>query len=267
MRRQKVPKRLWDFAFVQICEIGNLTVSRSRYAYGRTPIEILLGDTPDISEYLDFCFYDWVSYRANPGVGESSIGRWLGVSHKIGQLMSYWILNVSGHVFSCTDVQRLTRLEQETSEIRTTMDTFNAKIEQTFDVEVFDLTDQTSHIGRWNMLSVDQFDEEFAEEMNRVIDDNRLPHAYDDIPLPTHNDDPYLNMEIGLTRGDDGALHHAIIKRRKLDTDGNAVGTSNNNPLLDLQQYKVEFLDGTIEILTANIIAENLLAQVDEEGH
>ena len=29
----------------------------------------------------------------------------------------------------------------------------------------------------------------------------------------------------------------------------------------------MEFLDGSIEILTANIIAENLLAQVDSEGH
>ena len=45
------------------------------------------------------------------------------------------------------------------------------------------------------------------------------------------------------------------------------MGTPINNSLLDHQQYKVEFIDGRIEILTINTIAENLLAQVDENGH
>jgi hypothetical protein len=39
------------------------------------------------------------------------------------------------------------------------------------------------------------------------------------------------------------------------------------NPLLDSRHYEVEFTDGETEILTPDIITENLLAQVDEEGH
>ena len=39
---------------------------------------------PDISEYLEFTFYDWVTYRENAGIGELYIGPWLGVSHKAG---------------------------------------------------------------------------------------------------------------------------------------------------------------------------------------
>ena len=35
---------------------------------------------------------------------------------------------------------------------------------------------------------------------------------------------------------------------------------------MDSRKYEVEFVDGGTEILTANIIAENLLAQVDEYG-
>ena len=45
------------------------------------------------------------------------------------------------------------------------------------------------------------------------------------------------------------------------------MGTYNKIPILDHSQYEVEYLDGQIETLTANQIAENLLAQVDEEGH
>jgi hypothetical protein len=49
----------------------------SKYADGRTPMEIITGDTPDISEYLDFDFYDWVVFRSKAGLGEAKLGRWL----------------------------------------------------------------------------------------------------------------------------------------------------------------------------------------------
>ena len=110
MAKKKIPRRLWDFGITWISETGNLAVSSSRYADERTSIEIITGDTPDISEYIDFGFYDWVTYRSNAGLGEISIGKWLGVSHKMGQLMSYWVLSKYGKVISCTTVQRLTEI-------------------------------------------------------------------------------------------------------------------------------------------------------------
>ncbi len=42
---------------------------------GRAPIEQLTGETPDISEYLDFSFYDWVWYKDNAGVGDNKCER------------------------------------------------------------------------------------------------------------------------------------------------------------------------------------------------
>ena len=57
------------------------------------------------------------------------------------------------------------------------------------------------------------------------------------------------------------------MKRRKLDDDGNPIGTESTNPLVDTRAYVIEFIDGATEIITANTIAENLLVQVDEEGH
>ena len=59
----------------------------SKYAKGRTPIECISGETPDISEYIDFGFYDWVTFRNNVGLGTAELGKWLGVSHWVGQLM------------------------------------------------------------------------------------------------------------------------------------------------------------------------------------
>ena len=42
---------------------------------------------------------------------------------------------------------------------------------------------------------------------------------------------------------------------------------ANENPILDSRMYKVEYQDGTKASLVANYIAENLFAQVDQEGN
>ena len=51
----------------------------------RTGYERLNGKTPDISEWLDFTFYDLVWYYNldNPDITDNArqLGRWLGISH------------------------------------------------------------------------------------------------------------------------------------------------------------------------------------------
>ena len=58
-----------------------------------------------------------------------------------------------------------------------------------------------------------------------------------------------------------------IVKRRKLYDGGNPIGTKSTDPLVDTRAYEIEFIDGTTETITDNIIAYNLLAHVDEERH
>ena len=48
---------------------------------------------------------------------------------------------------------------------------------------------------------------------------------------------------------------HAIVKLRKLDDNGNTIGTESKNLLVDMRAYEIEFIDGTTETLTTNIIA------------
>ena len=45
------------------------------------------------------------------------------------------------------------------------------------------------------------------------------------------------------------------------------IGKSNSNPLLDTSQYEVEFEDGSVEKYSANIIAEHIYAQLDDDGY
>ena len=61
MTKRKVPKRLWDYGIVSwVCEIMSLTANSAFNLEGRTPLEQLTGEMPDISEYVDFIFYNWV---------------------------------------------------------------------------------------------------------------------------------------------------------------------------------------------------------------
>ena len=72
-----------------MANIMQLTASLAEKLQGRTPLELITGETPDISEYLYFGGYDRVWYKQGAGLRETKLGRFLGPSHKVGSLMSY----------------------------------------------------------------------------------------------------------------------------------------------------------------------------------
>ena len=97
--------------------------------------------------------------------------------------------------------------------------------------------------------------EEMVEPDSAAIEaDEWTPESYD----------TYLTAEILLDRA--GDTQRGVIKRRKKDDDGSPTGKSNPNPILDTRDYEVEFPDGSIDILSANTIAEAMYSQVDDEG-
>jgi hypothetical protein len=81
----------------------------------------MTGNTPDISEMLDFDIWDLVWYH-QPGTDTPEpvrrLGRWLGVAHRIGRDMCYWVIPVSGVVLSRTTVQHVTPLELQVPEFQ-----------------------------------------------------------------------------------------------------------------------------------------------------
>ena len=84
-------------------------------------LEKVTRETPEISEYVNFSFYDWCWYKENASMGEMKLGRWLGISHQTDSLMSFWVLTPSCRVVSRTSVQRVTQLEmsEEATQKRT----------------------------------------------------------------------------------------------------------------------------------------------------
>ena len=174
MQQMKVTKRVWEYLALWTCETGNPSVSSSLYSKGQTDLEIITGEKPDISEYPDLGLYNWVTYWTNDGLGELIIGRWIEVSHKVGKLMYYWILTVSGRPISCMHFQRLTEGEQATDEYIGQMKQSDTLLNKRLDHKDFDIN--IASVPYCNQLFIEKLDTEFDNEFHKVTSDD-VPHA------------------------------------------------------------------------------------------
>ncbi|MGH7955311.1 MAG: reverse transcriptase domain-containing protein, partial [Gloeomargaritales cyanobacterium] len=86
------PDRYWCYAAEHAATILNATAKAT--LTWRTPFEVCLGDTPDISTLYQFRFYDAVKYTT-PGIPFPNVkdlpGRFLGVAYNVGDLLTYKI--------------------------------------------------------------------------------------------------------------------------------------------------------------------------------
>ena len=76
--------------------------------------------------------------------------------------------------------------------------------------------------------------------------------------------DILISSEVLLPQGEEQQL--AKVLRRSVDQDGQVVGQRHKNPLLNTLMYDIEIPNVNVRKYAANIIAVNLLAQVDPEG-
>ena len=165
----------------------------------RPGIESLLGQTVDISEWLDFDFYDrvwyWDHQKTDMNTEQARIGRWLGIAHRVGNDMTYCILTKAGHVIARSTVQHITVSDMATDAIRDRV--------RTFDVElVTRLNDENFQLDHPNPVFYLQDD---VIDIHDTAGDNIPPHAeYGDMNQPAKEDaddiefetfDRYLNSE------------------------------------------------------------------------
>ena len=76
----------------------------------------------------------------------------------------------------------------------------------------------------------------------------------------------YVDMEFALPRGLYVELFHSKVKQCAVYRDGKPIGVETSNPITNTRLYEVEYFDGTVDTLATNVIAENILLQVDKEG-
>jgi hypothetical protein len=254
MKSRNVPQQLWDFCCKWSCDVKSKTSGTAFQLEGRTPYEAILGDTPDISSLIDYDFYEPVWYYCETNTfpePKRLLARWLGEAHKVGQAMCYYILPASGIPVACSTVQPVSPEERTIEEIQQELAALDNAIHSKLGEPIKeDLPDYFNPDGDIPDHLTPQFDP--VEES--------VPEADDWDP---ESFDKYISAQI-LPKGDQDVLGTVIGRKR--DIHGNPVGKEHSNPIFDTRIYEVQLPDGHLEEYTANIIAECLYSQVDEEG-
>jgi hypothetical protein len=103
------------------------------------------------------------------------------------------------------------------------------------------------------------------EEEERETDSCDKDHIQDVDGHTPDSLDKHIAAEVSLPHG--GGLVRAKVINRKQDHNKTPIELAHKNPILDSRQYDVVFEDGSTNTFTANVIAENMYPQVDDEGH
>ena len=178
------------------------------------------------------------------------LGRCLGPAKGAGNGMSHWISTEKGIVLPFQTVRRLLPSEiDRPSEIekRREYDKFmRNKYGDSITGPSEDLESQPDVLDRylWEPVSQSSVPE---------VDD------FDDY-------DAFMEMEVVLPRNGEH-LQAARVIGPSRDNDNAKRGRYDPNPIKNTQVYDVMFPDGTVQQYAANIIAENLIGQVDDDGH
>jgi hypothetical protein len=242
----------------------------------RTGYEEVTGQTPDISEWLDFEFYDlvwWLDRPVKPNVTDYQhrLAHWLGVSHRVRSDLCYWLMTESGNIILKTSVEHITRDDYLQADKKVEIEDFNRKLDDALDEANF-IIDGDGEYDTWYLDDIKE--EDLNPGVVRTIDAS-IPSAedYGDMLVekrPEEDDeeavDKYLNVELIMNAGTNDERFGRVLKRAR-GLDGEPIGRAHANPLFDTREYEIEFTDGTREKYQANIIAENMFAQVDSEGN
>ena len=267
--RTRTPQCLWNYCGQWLARVRCVTVHGTPQLDGRVPEEILTGNTPDISDVIHYDWYEVVYYHDPGNFPEPTrkLGRWLGPSHGVGQALCYWILTNKATIISRSTVQPLSPNEKLDPVVQANIEQLNSEIklkigdgleDDLISDQEFDMDDAGDHAaGFYHGV------EGIADGGSAENEVNFNRREADDF-TPDTSLDNYLNVNVIMFRG--GDILKGKVASRVRGPDGNPVGIANSNPILDSREYIVEFPDGSAEAYTANVIAESLYSQVDDEG-
>ena len=263
MRDQNSPLIFWDYCAERRALITNMTAKNMFQLQGQTPHFATFGEQGDISNICQFGWYEWVYFRdtsASFPYPAEVLGRCLGPAKNEGNEMAQWVLKMNGQVVPRRTLRKLRADELAMETEKSKRAEFDAAIKLKYG-------DSLSPPRETSPNPQDGGDEAslpFGEVGPQVPEADVLDAT--GAPLhPTSVADTLLNAEVLLPQGEDMRL--AKVIRRSVGENGRVVGHHSDNPILNTILYDVEFPDGAVKPYSANIIAENILGQVDEQGY
>ena len=174
--------------------------------------------------------------------------------------MCQWILKANGRVVPRRSHRPLTIAERHSPVEVKKRKVFNTLIERRWGTTI-NPPKSREESGRltFNGYEDDDEPERIVQEIEDAVDANgwliNQNPAYDQI----------IHAEVRLQQGD--RLVTGVVKKRAIGPDGQTFGTYDDNPARNTTIYEVEFPDGEVKEYSTNVIAENILSQVDSDGY
>ena len=261
------PMRTWSYCMQWVTDVRQFTASSHPDLNGRTPFEHVVGSTPDISPLAMFDYWQLVYfYTPTPEFPreKKTIGRWLGLATDCTDDMAYYIVPESGIPIVRKNVWSIPDDDLKTPAIADKILAYDVAIAQKLKWE---------SKAKKRKAGADAPEEHFPDPPEFLFEDDHEDPVEPAFPEGTAREaddytpkelDEYLTADVMLPHGGESA--RAKIIGRTKDPHGNPIGLRNDNPILDTRYYDVEFPDGSTDSFTANLIAENLFSQIDDEG-
>ena len=283
------PEILWDYCLEWCALIRSHTALNIASLDGKTPAAKITGDTPDISHLAEFGWYDWVWYHDPVSSSNSSqddldrhsmqnlkLGRYLGPADNVGGAMCGMVLTEKSQVLDRTTIHPLSPAEKNSEVVQKMRSIYGSVLAAKLKHRVAAMDEG---------MSPEEIDAELEksqrEEVTGPVTPDFVPYEpWDPSELgylvPSRNaedDDPedgkpiadaddidynaYVSAKVMLPRGGHTFACGKVIGRSR-DENGELIGKSNPNPLLDTSYLDVELEDGSVERYSANIIAEHI---------
>lgn len=303
LRESNAPMVLWDFCLDRRVMIMNLTARTTHKLRGINPYTATTFQTADISNIATFGWFEWVYFledakSSNHGFPKAreKLGRCLGPSKDHGNEMCQWVLKENGYIVPLRTLRRLTPFELSVTNETERDKRLNfmnnirrrygdaARLPPNGEVVLPTIEEETSDDLYQNWLDDPEDLEGWHDEddgqavaMSVLIDEvsqlgrYHIPEAdicdVNGVPISDKSlTDLMIGIEVALPHGEEKQKLCRVL-RRSVDNEGKTTGVYDENPQLNTMIYDVMFEDGKIQKYAANIIAQNVLEQVDNEGN
>ena len=265
MQESDSPLIFWDYCLERRVSIHNLTARGSFKLQGQCAYTDLTGEQGDISKLCQYEWYGWCYYRDQKAafpMNKERLGRVLGPTRGEGNEMCQYVLQANGVVVPRRSLRPLRVAELHSPVEAKKREIFDKLITRkygsTFQPRLMKKPKKQANASSMEYHETDEEESQEKLEVEDVVDSTgRLINQQ-----PLH--DVLLHSELYVQHGDEYVV--GKVARRALNPDGKVVGSYDPDPFLNSIIYEVELPDGSIKEVGANIIAENILSQVDEDG-
>lgn len=260
MRESNSPLAFWDYCVERRARINNLVAKDNFKLQGSNAHTATTGEEGDISNLCQYKWYEWCYFRDQTApfpYNKEVLGRVLGPARGEGNEMAQWVVKANGRVVPRRSLRPLQEAEIHSPIEIKKRQVFDELIKKRWGDSITPPPERKD--DKFETYEDDEEEQRPIPIIEDVVDANgklidQQP-AYDTI----------INAEVKMQQGDE--FVKAKVIGRVVGPDGKVEGKFDENPFKNSIMYEVEFPDGQVQEYGANVIAENMLSQVDSDGY